>query len=129
MAAHETSDAATVALIYDGDCGFCTATAHWVQDRAGRPGLVAPWQGLDLAEFGLTSAQAAAAVQWVGSGQRCSGADAVAAALAYCGPGWRALGKLMSIGPFAMVARGLYPTIARNRHRLPGATDACRLNP
>ena len=40
-------------LVFDGDCGFCTASARWA--TAGASGvLTRPWQTLDLTTIGLT---------------------------------------------------------------------------
>src|SRR5674476_585017 len=48
----------------------CTTCARFLARRvlAGQSVSVSPWQGLDLAELGLTPHQCRAAVQWVGHG-------------------------------------------------------------
>ncbi|MGR8008674.1 thiol-disulfide oxidoreductase DCC family protein [Streptomyces hypolithicus] len=40
---------------------------------------------------------------------------------------WKWLGTALTIPPVSWAARGVYRTIARNRHRLPGGTTACSL--
>ncbi|NDH76279.1 MAG: DUF393 domain-containing protein, partial [Actinobacteria bacterium] len=41
-------------LIFDGDCGFCTTSAGWIERRLPDDVRVAPWQILDLEQYGLT---------------------------------------------------------------------------
>ncbi len=118
-------------LVYDGDCGFCTRAAAWVAAGWAEGGpTIAAFQSLGpdgLAARGLTVAEAAAAVQWVGPDGRIeSGHRAVAAALA-AGSGWRrAAGRVLGVPPVRWAAASVYPLVARFRHRLPGATAACR---
>ena len=53
-------------LVYDGDCGFCTTSARWVESKllpAG--GTIAPWQSLELQMFGLSEADVTSASWWV----------------------------------------------------------------
>lgn len=114
-------------LIYDADCGFCTTSARWYAHKANDPGAIAPWQGVDLGAHGLTVDQASTAVQWSHNGTTTSGAAAIANALRSTSGGWRFAGRALAIPPLSWLARAMYPVIARNRHRLPGATDSCRL--
>lgn len=116
-------------LVYDGDCGFCERCATFVRRRSTDVG-VEPYQALDLAEHGVTAEDAAAAALWIpATGAVKVGHDAITAALAACRRPWSWLGRLLSIWPLSMVGRRLYPVIARNRHRLPGSTAACKLPP
>lgn len=113
--------------IYDGDCGFCTQSAQWLE-RHGSCAIV-PWQALDLGALGLTEEQVTSAVQWQDADGRvtASGADAVARALLTCGAPWRWAGRVLTwrvVRPFAAVG---YRIVARYRYRLPGATAACRI--
>ena len=115
-------------LIYDGDCGFCTQTARRFSDLAGESASIAPWQALDLTEYGLTEEDVAEAAYFVIDGRSYSGADAFAAGLQSCRGIWRLAGNVFAVPPAMWVARALYPIVAKNRHKLPGATDACRLD-
>ncbi len=40
---------------------------------------------------------------------------------------WGLIGRLMLVPPVSWLAAAVYAVVARNRHRLPGATDACRV--
>ena len=116
-------------LIYDGDCGFCTTSAKWYARRAGDRARIAPWQALDLGDVGLTEDQATTSL-WFrrDDGELFDGADGCAAAMKATPAPWNVLGHLLALPGVIHVARLIYPIIARNRHQLPGATDACRLD-
>lgn len=116
------------ALVFDGDCAFCSCTAGFLRRRIPAHAVVVPWQRTDLAALGLTAAECAQAVQWVEPGvRRSAGALAFAHYLQAARPPWRWLGRLLGLRPTQAVARPAYSVIARNRHRLPGGTPACRL--
>ena len=112
-------------LIFDGDCGFCTTSANWVERRTTAD--VVPWQRFDLDAAGLTEAEASAAVQWVDGEQRLSGARAIAAVLRRCGGAWPLVGRLIDLPPMRPLAALGYRLVARYRYRLPGGTPACRI--
>lgn len=114
----------TGTIVFDGDCGFCTRSALRLE-RMGRGRLaVVPWQWADLPALGLTAAQCAQAVQFVGPGGRAGGAPAIAAALRCCPQPWAALGAVVDARALRPLAARVYRFVADNRHRLPGAA-AC----
>lgn len=119
---------ATSLLVYDGDCGFCTASARWIGTRLPAAD-VRPWQALDLDELGLSEDDVEGAAWWFDKdGRRHRGSQAIARALIAAG-GWRAtLGWLLRLPPLSWLGVPVYAAIARNRHRMPGATDACRID-
>ena len=113
-------------LVFDGDCAFCTQSAGFITRRIKPSTDVQAWQTLDLEPLGLTETQCSTAVQWVsGSGQIKSGAAAITAMLKEAGAGWAALGVLGDLPGIRSAAAGTYRLIAKNRHRLPGASAAC----
>ena len=112
-------------LIYDGDCGFCTATANWVDERPRADFDVQPWQAVDLDAHGLTVDDVASAAYWVdASGELHRGHRAVAATLRALGGPWALLGRALTVPPLSWLAAVGYRIVAANRHRLPGATCA-----
>ncbi len=116
-------------LVYDGDCGFCTSSARWVAARAGDRIDVKPWQALDLDQLGLTEAEVTSAAYVVEPDRtRLAGHRAVAATLSTLGWPWKPLGWVMARPPVSWLAAPVYRAVAANRYRLPGATDACRLD-
>lgn len=118
-------------LVYDGDCGFCTSSARFIERRVPGPARVVAWQFADLAALGLGPRECADAVQWVPGGRGGpvrSGAPAIAALLVSSDRRfWRLVGRLLDAPPARWLAGPVYRWVARNRHRLPGGTPACQL--
>ena len=115
-------------LVFDGDCGFCTASVHLLESWCRPAARVVPWQMLDLAAHGLTEQQVSRAVQWLPVSADApirSGAAAVARVLLRSRWPWRPIGALMLVPPISWLAAGAYHVISVNRYRLPGSTPAC----
>ena len=118
------------ALVFDGDCGFCTRSADVARRVLPADCAVVPWQRVDLAAVGTTAARAQQEVLWVPrTGDVVGGARAVAAALRAAGRGWALLGRLLQLAPVSRLADVVYRLVAANRMRLPGGTAACALPP
>lgn len=127
-------------LVFDGDCGFCTTSIGWLEARFPGSFTAVPYQWTELEPLGLTPEECDAAVRWVGdparpAGTSSSGARAVGALLRQggrarggaAGAVARGLGVLAAVPPTSWAAAGVYTLVARNRHRLPGGTPACRM--
>ena len=116
-------------LIYDGDCGFCTATARWAERRLSDDYQVVPSQQVDLASLGLSDEDVIRSAWWIRpDGTRWDEHRSIAGALgAMTGP-WPAVGRLLTLGPINPLARGVYRLVANNRYRIrwPGATRCDR---
>jgi predicted DCC family thiol-disulfide oxidoreductase YuxK len=113
-------------LIYDGDCGICTRLAAFAGRRLRPRADVRASQELDLAAYGVTEAQCAEALQLVtADGRVYAGHDAIARLLLVSHPLWRPAGLVLLLPGVNALAGVAYRWIARNRHRLPGASDAC----
>ena len=115
--------AGVAVLVYDGDCGFCTSSARWLQRHAAGLELVA-WQEADLEELGLTTAECVSAVQLVTTSGRASGGQAVSAALRRCRQPYRGVGTVLGVPALRPVVEFGYRLVAEHRHRLPGSTCA-----
>ena len=111
--------------MFDGDCGFCSSSARWLERRTDAE--VVAWQHLDLDANGLTEDEVRTAAYWVDGADKRRGVRAVAQALRSCGGAWPAVGRLIDLPPVRPFAALGYEVVARNRHRLPGGTPACRL--
>ncbi len=114
-------------LLYDGDCAFCTRCARALE-RIDPEAEIAPWQFADLADLGITVAQASEAVQWVQvDGTVRSGQEAIAAVLNSAGRFWKVIGRTILLPGISRMAARVYRLVADNRYRLPGGTPACAL--
>jgi predicted DCC family thiol-disulfide oxidoreductase YuxK len=115
-------------FLFDGDCGFCSASARVLRRYVRPDASIVAWQEADLGALGVTEAACTEAVQWIRPGDPpLAGPYAVAAALRAGRRVWRPFGVLLALRPVAALAWPIYRWIARNRHRLPGGTAACAL--
>jgi predicted DCC family thiol-disulfide oxidoreductase YuxK len=90
---------------------------------------VLPWQapGL-LARAGLTAEQGAEAAWYIDErGQKHRGAAAINAAFTALGGVYVIPAFLYRIPGLKQLEDAVYAWVARNRHRMPGASDACKL--
>jgi predicted DCC family thiol-disulfide oxidoreductase YuxK len=115
-------------LIFDGDCGFCTTSANWIVAHSKTAISALPFQWTDLESYGLTTKLASDKVWIVVDGERFGGHECIAK-IALLQPNLlvRAIVRLMLTRPFSFVAAFVYRQVAKNRHRLPGGTPACKL--
>ncbi len=115
-------------LIYDGDCGFCTATARWVQRRLPDGSHVVASQEADLGVLGLTAEDVARSAWWIGiDGVPLDEHRSMAGALRAMGGLWSVLGRLLTFGPISPLAGFVYRRVAANRYRIrkPGTSPTC----
>jgi len=111
-------------LVYDADCVFCTRSAQWLDEAP------IPWHTLDLDAVHVTQAEADANAGYLVDGKITAlGADAIIAALRAKRGGGRLLGLVLSTPGISRIAHLVYPRVAANRHRMPGGTAACRIEP
>lgn len=111
-------------LVYDADCGFCTRSALWLDPAA------VSWFTLDLAAVGVTQEVADANAGWLDDGRVTAlGADAIAQAMRAKRGSAGIAGWLLTVPGIRRLAHLVYPRIAANRHRMPGGTAACRIEP
>lgn len=118
-------------LITDPDCGFCQRSAGWLGEHFAGPWINTPATSAVLGRFDITDQQASQAVWFVVtrddvivSKQR--GSSAVARLISMRGGLW-SVARIAEVPPLVWIAQVLYSLIARNRHRLPGATAACEM--
>jgi predicted DCC family thiol-disulfide oxidoreductase YuxK len=115
-------------LIFDGDCSFCTSSAHWIRHRLPATVPVEPWQRLDIDAYGLTVRDVTTAAYWVDEdGRLHRGHRSIGKALVAAGGGWKAVGALIQVPPISWLAALVYALIAKNRSRLPGGTPECKI--
>ncbi len=121
-------------LAYDSDCGFCSATAGWLEKQAsaGAESLeLVSYQDPDLARKmpGVDAGHADGGVQLLLSdGRWYRDAAAVGEALKRTG-GWRWAGCFIRLPLVSWCAQIGYRIVARNRRRISRwlGLNACRL--
>ncbi|HWU46744.1 MAG TPA: DCC1-like thiol-disulfide oxidoreductase family protein [Humibacter sp.] len=115
-------------LVFDGDCAFCTSSLRVIRRLVPAMPDAVPFQRADLDTLGLTAQEASERVWFVTARHQFGGHLALAAILRHQPVAWqRALGRLAVVPPWSWAAAAAYLLVARNRHRLPGGTPACRL--
>jgi predicted DCC family thiol-disulfide oxidoreductase YuxK len=114
-------------FLFDGDCAFCSSCARFIERHIRPSAQVLAWQSADLDELDLTVEQCEAAVQYVAHGKQTAGPAAIADLLRDAPGLWRTAGRLLGLRPLIALAWPVYNWVARNRHRLPGGTAACKL--
>lgn len=115
-------------FLYDADCGFCARCAELLTRASARGSYdVLAWQSVDVDAVGL-SPQACQEASWfvAKDGTLHRGADGIARALREGAVPLRPVGVLMSLPGVRVLSRAVYGWVARNRHRMLGATDQCR---
>lgn len=122
-------------VLFDGDCGVCTALKNWAGrlDAAGRLHFVA-YQAADLDAVapGLTPEMAGQALHFVRrDGVRFRGARAVFETMRRLPEAWGVLGTIGSFPLCSLLAEPVYRLIARHRGRISGwlGLDRCALPP
>ncbi|HEX7581604.1 MAG TPA: DCC1-like thiol-disulfide oxidoreductase family protein [Gaiellaceae bacterium] len=111
-------------MIYDGDCGFCTASVEAASRRLRTRVSIVPWQRADLVALGVPEGDARLALQWLGAdGVRLQGHRAVAAWLRDAGGLWRVCAALLTAPGLSQVAAAAYRLVAANRRRIPGRRE------
>ena len=116
-------------LLFDGDCGFCTSSARWLERQAPSAAIVQPWQRADLARIEISEQACRDAVQWVDEGRRSSGPVAFADYLRTSTTGWRLVGRLVGSRVGLLLGWPVYRWVSRNRGRLPGGPPECAAQP
>ena len=115
-------------LLFDGDCGFCTKSIAWLDARSmlGHPAM--PWQSVPEDELPVPVERLTTEVVLeLPDGRVLGGADALAASVRASGSPLRFLGVVVAAAGLRVLARAVYRVIARNRYRMPGSSDACKI--
>lgn len=122
----------TSVIIFDGDCGICTASAQWLRGGFARAVRIVPSQDvsdLELAAMGLTRRKVQRSVAVCTPRFALTGALAVNAALWYAGRlRWLAAAAFV-FPPLLLAEMLIYPIVAARRHRISSllGLDACRI--
>jgi predicted DCC family thiol-disulfide oxidoreductase YuxK len=125
---HRETEGARIVLFFDGVCGLCSRSIDFVLKHDTFDKFqFAPLQGTTARTL-LTSADIEnldTMVLWI-SGRTYRKSAAVVRVLWQLGPGWQMLGTLLWLIPLPLRNLG-YTLMAKNRYRLFGKTETCRL--
>ncbi|NHB85020.1 DUF393 domain-containing protein [Tessaracoccus sp. HDW20] len=115
-------------MLYDADCGFCTAsvrvvTGRWFLARV----TAAPFQSQDLPRLRLSVDNCEAALHVLAGREVHVGGAAIARILRSSRAPWPLVGRALGLPVMRWITERCYRLVARNRHRLPGGTVACEL--
>jgi len=98
--------------VFDGDCGFCTASARWIKRRLPDSVAVEPWQSLELEEIGLSRDGISAAAWWIeDSGRHHRAHMAIGHAVHAVGGWWGLVGRAMVTPPISWLTTGRPPHV------------------
>jgi predicted DCC family thiol-disulfide oxidoreductase YuxK len=120
-----------IAIVFDGQCAFCLRTLRMLQ-RLDRHGAMRLYDSHDTGRIATTFPMLAGAdfenamFAVTADGRVCRGYFAVEAVLRALPAAWPLL-LLFRIPGVSIIGSRLYALVARNRHRLGCATDACEL--
>ena len=128
-------------LIYDGDCAFCQRCLDWGIATLPEFPQAFSYASIQPEAFGLSIEDVQQSIWLIDSSAdlkvrqsgkaQLSGHRAAAKILtsqplrSRFGFAWRMFGYLIILG--GPISAGAYRIVARNRHRLPGATEACEM--
>lgn len=115
-------------LLFDGDCGFCTKSIAWLDARSMLGQQAVPWQSVPEDELPVPVQRLTTEVVLERpDGRVLGGADALTASVRTSGSPLRFLGMVVGAPGVRVLARAVYRVIARNRYRMPGSSDACKV--
>jgi predicted DCC family thiol-disulfide oxidoreductase YuxK len=116
-------------FLFDGDCGVCQKGTDSIRENAKPDVDMVAHQSVDLAEYGVTQADVNEGPVLVRTdGTHVVGPLAMAEVLRASTGGFRAMGQIMTAPGIRQALRALGPVMYRNRSRLPGANETCRIN-
>ncbi|MFM6980572.1 MAG: thiol-disulfide oxidoreductase DCC family protein [Micrococcales bacterium] len=116
-------------LIYDSDCAFCQKCVDWgVKKLAYFPKAIG-FQAIQPRDYALTEQDVQSSIWLIQESGAKLSANRAATAILKSQPKyrWRLLGSIADAYWVAPVARRIYFLLAKNRHKMPGATQACEL--
>ena len=105
------------ALIYDGECAWCTHWAEWVSRRSCGVDIDSARDWSSRARsVTLTGDELARSAWWIDADQRVEGARAISRALTRTSGAWAAVGRVLASPRVVPHADRLYRVLARHRY-------------
>lgn len=116
-------------FLFDADCGVCQDGTDRMRSRIRPPVSFQPYQSSDLRALGVTEQECFEGPVLVRpDGSHAVGPGAIAGLLLSARRPYRFVGLAMNAPGIRQALDRIGPSLYRQRHRLPGATAACRVN-
>ena len=118
----------TPLFLFDADCGICQTGTDRIRERIAPPVEIVGYQSVDLDALGVSEADVEEGPVLVRTdGTHVVGPAAMAELLAASRAPYRQAGRTMQLPGIRHVLGAVGPVMYRNKHRLPGASDSCRV--
>ena len=116
-------------FLFDGDCGVCQNGTDTIRSKVKPPVDIIAYQNVDLADFGVSEADVLEGPVLVRTdGSHVIGPLGMAEMLRSARAPYKYMGKVMLIPGLRHALRALGPAMYKNRSRLPGSNDSCRVS-
>ena len=116
-------------FLFDGDCGVCQNGTDTIRAKVKPPVDIVAYQSVDLADFGVSEADVLEGSVLVRTdGSHVIGPLAMAEMLRSARAPYKYMGNVMLIPGLRHALRALGPVMYKNRSRLPGSNDTCRVS-
>lgn len=116
-------------FIFDGDCAFCSSSMRTLRKMTRSKINSKPFQVLDFTELPTNRELAELSVLYLKAGFVYRGARAIAEYLIDSKTLWALAGWFIKTPVILSFAELAYDLVAKNRHRLPGGTPECQIEP
>lgn len=118
----------TPLFLFDADCGICQSGTDRIRRTIAPPVEIVGYQSVDLDALGVSEADVEEGPVLVRSdGTHVVGPAAMAELLGAARSPYRQAGRTMQLPVIRHVLGAVGPVMYRNKHRLPGASDSCRV--
>lgn len=115
-------------FLFDGDCGVCQNGTESMRRRFDPPVDMSAYQHVDLPACGINHDETLEGpILLRVNGSHVVGPLAIAELLSLSRRPYRTLGMTMLLPGVRHLLRAVGPSVYRQRYRLRGATDACRM--
>ncbi|TFC47177.1 MULTISPECIES: thiol-disulfide oxidoreductase DCC family protein [Cryobacterium] len=118
----------TALFLFDGDCGLCQNAVDRMKRRIAPQIVFATYQSVDLDALGVTLATCLEGPVLVrADGSHVVGVGAMAGMLLTARNPYPFFGRVMMTPVASLLLNRVQSVFYRNRHRLPGGTETCRI--
>lgn len=116
-------------FLFDGDCGVCQNGTDAIRSKVKPPVDIMAYQNVELADYGVSEADVLEGPVFVRTdGSHVIGPLGMAEMLRSARAPYKYMGNVMLIPGLRNALHALGPVMYKNRSRLPGSNDACRIS-